>query len=156
LVREVLEEVGLRGYPKMTGGDGMHVYVPVKPVYTYEQSRQFAEVISRIVVKRRPEMFTTPRSVSKRDKGRVYFDYLQNGEGKTIAAPYVPRAYDHAPVATPLQWDEVKAGLTPQQFTIRNAPERFEKTGDLFADVRKKPQKLEAAFKKLAKLVEML
>ncbi len=149
MVRDVLEQIGLRGYPKMTGGDGMHVYIPVKPVYTYEQTRQFAEVISRIVVKRKPEMFTTPRSVSKREKGRVYFDYLQNGEGKTIAAPYVPRAYDHAPVATPLKWDEVKPGLAPQQFTIKTAPERFDKVGDLFAEVLKKPQSLRRRVQKI-------
>ena len=153
LVRGLLDELGLRGYPKTTGGDGMHVYVPIQPSYTYEQSRQFAEVLARLVIERRPKLFTTPRSVAKREKGRVYFDYLQNGEGKTIAAPYVARAYDAAPVATPLEWSEVAPGLDPKQFTIRNAIKRFEERGDLFADVLKKPQKLEKAFKKLSALL---
>ena len=153
LVRALLEELGLRGYPKTTGGDGMHVYVPIQPIYSYEQSRQFAEVLAGLVVQRRPKLFTTPRSVAKREKGRVYFDYLQNGEGKTIAAPYVARAYDAAPVATPLDWSEVAPGLDPKQFTIRNALARFQARGDLFAAVIKKPQKLEKAFKKLSALL---
>ena len=153
LVRDILSEIGLTGYPKLTGGDGMHVYIPVKPIYTYENSKQFAEVLAGIAVSRRPELFTTPRSVAKRQKDRVYFDYLQNGEGKTIAAPYVTRAYDGAPVATPLEWDEVKPGLRPQDFTIKNSIARFRERGDLFAGVLKKPQQLDRAFKKLEKLI---
>ncbi len=121
LVRKKLDILELVGYPKTTGGDGMHIYVPVEPHYSYEETKSFAEVIARTLAGERPDLFTTPRSVAKRQKNRVYFDYLQNGEGKTIAAPYVVRAYDGAPVATPLRWDEVKFGLYPAQFTIRNA-----------------------------------
>lgn len=153
LVRGILDEIGLAGYPKTTGGDGMHVYIPVKAIYSYDNTRQFAEVLASIAVSRRRELFTTPRSVSKRQKERVYFDYLQNGEGKTIAAPYVPRAYDGAPVATPLDWSEVKSGLDPSQFTIRNAIARFREKGDLFAGVLKKPQALDKPFAKLQKLL---
>lgn len=153
LVREILKDIGLAGYPKTTGGDGMHVYIPVKPIYTYENTKQFAEVLAGIAQARRPELFTTPRSVAKREKNRVYFDFLQNGEGKTIAAPYVTRAYDGAPVATPLHWDEVKPGLSPHQFTMKNAVARFRENGDLFAGVLKKPQALDAAFNKLEKLI---
>ena len=123
MVKRVLDKIGLAGYPKTTGGDGMHVYIPVEPIYSYEETRTFAELISRIVVHEKPQMFTTPRSVSKRQKNRVYFDYLQNGKSKTIAAPYVLRAYEGAPVATPLEWKEVKPGLLPEHFTIKNAPE---------------------------------
>ena len=97
-------------------------------------------------------MFTTPRSVSKRQKNRVYFDYLQNGKSKTIAAPYVLRAYPGAPVATPLEWSEVKRGLHPTQFNITNALERFAEKGDLFAGVLDAPQHLDAALEKLAAL----
>ena len=129
LVRKKLDILELEGYPKTTGGDGMHIYVPVEPHYSYEQTKSFAEVIARTLAGEHPDLFTTPRSVAKRQKNRVYFDYLQNGEGKTIAAPYVIRAYDGAPVATPLRWDEVKLGLYPTQFTIRNAAQRFEARG---------------------------
>jgi bifunctional non-homologous end joining protein LigD len=154
LVRNVLDEIGLKGYPKTTGGDGMHVFVPVEPRYTYEQARSFAEIVSQVVIGENPDLFTTPRSVAKRRKGRVYFDYLQISSGKTIAGPYVTRAYDGAPVATPLAWDEVKKGLTPKTFTIENAVSRFREVGDLFQPVLTQPQKLEPALKKLAKLIK--
>ncbi len=152
LVRELLDDLGLKGYPKTTGGDGMHVYVPFEPVYTYEQIRSFAELISHLALERQPNLFTTPRSVNKRQKGRVYFDYLQIGMSKTIAAPYVVRAYDGAAVATPLEWKEVKTGLLPTDFRIDNAPERFERVGDLFAPVLQGGQKLEDALARLQEL----
>jgi len=154
LVHEKLAAIGLEGYPKTTGGDGMHVYVPIGPGYTYDESRIFAEILAHLVQRERPALFTTPRSVSKRQKGRVYFDYLQNGKSKTIAAPYVLRAYPGAPVATPLAWREVRPGLTPGQFTIYNAPERFAKTGDLFAPVLTNLQGLEGALQKLEGLLK--
>jgi bifunctional non-homologous end joining protein LigD len=143
----------LAGNPKTTGGHGLHIYVPVEAQYSYEETKSFAEVIARTLAAERPDLFTTPRNVSKRQKGRVYFDYLQNGEGKTIAAPYVVRAYDGAPVATPLRWDEVRIGLYPTQFTIRNATQRFEALGDLFIEVLKKPQSLHAAVGRVEKLL---
>jgi bifunctional non-homologous end joining protein LigD len=152
LVREVLDEIGLTGYPKTTGGDGMHVFVPVEPVYSYDQARSFAEIVAQLVIARKPDLFTTPRSVDKRRKNRVYFDWMQLSFGKTIAAPYVLRAYDGAPVATPLVWDEVKRGLTPDQFNITNAVARFREMGDLFEGVLTNPQKLEPALKKIEKM----
>jgi bifunctional non-homologous end joining protein LigD len=154
LVKDVLDEIGLKGYPKTTGGDGMHVFIPVEPRYTYEQARSFAEIISQVVIGERPELFTTPRSVAKRRKGRVYFDYLQISSAKTIAAPYVTRAYDGAPVATPLDWAEVKKDLTPRTFNLTNAVDRFKEVGDLFQPVLTKRQKLEPALKKLAGLLK--
>jgi len=153
LVRKQLDILELAGYPKTTGGDGLHIYVPVEPHYSYEETKSFAEVIARTLAAERSDLFTTPRSVAKRQKGRVYFDYLQNGAGKTIAAPYVARAYDGAPVATPLRWDEVRIGLYPTQFTIRNAAQRFEALGDLFIEVLKKPQSLHAAVGRLETLL---
>jgi bifunctional non-homologous end joining protein LigD len=152
LAKQVLDEIGLEGYPKTTGGRGMHVYIPVETDYTYDQTRTFAEVIARIVVRRKPELFTTPRSVAKRERNRVYFDWVQNAKSKTIAAPYVLRAYPGAPVATPLEWGEVRKGLNPSQFNIANARARFQEKGDLFAGVLKRPQKMEKALGKLEKL----
>lgn len=150
LIRKILSDLGLTGYPKTTGGDGMHIYVPLDPVYTFEQVRNFAEILSHLAVDQDPNLFTTPRSVEKRKKNRVYFDYLQIGSGKTISAPYVVRAYDGAPVATPLDWKEVKHGLNPADFRIENAPARFRKKGDIFAPVLAGGQRLEVALKKLA------
>ncbi len=152
LVKSILDRIGLTGYPKTTGGDGLHIYVPVHPTYTYEVTRTFAELIARLAVQEQPDLFTTPRPVAQRKKGRVYFDYLQNGLSKTISAPYVLRAYPGAPVATPLEWREVKHGLQPGHFNIGNALPRFESKGDLFAGVLGKPQGLEEALQKLEKL----
>ncbi len=149
LVRDLLETLGLKGYPKTTGGDGMHVYVPLDPVYTFEQVRSFAELLSHLAVDREPNLFTTPRSVGRRKKERVYFDYLQIGIGKTIAAPYVVRAYDGAAVATPLDWHEVQHGLRPSDFRIDNTIERFSQVGDIFAPVLQGGQKLEDALERL-------
>ncbi len=149
VVKGVLDRIGLRGYPKTTGGDGMHVYIPVEPVYTYGETRAFAELIARLTIAQQPALFTTPRPVAKRQKGRVYFDYLQNAQSKTIAAPYVLRAYAGAPAATPLEWSEVTPTLDPKQLNIRTAPARFREKGDLFAGVLEQPQRLEGALEKL-------
>jgi bifunctional non-homologous end joining protein LigD len=151
LVRAKLELIGLTGYPKTTGGNGMHVYIPVEPIYASAQTRSFAEVLARWAAAERPDLFTTPRTVSAREKGKVYFDYLQNASGKTISAPYVVRAHPGAPVATPLKWDEVVPGLKPAQFHIANVLRRFERVGDLFAGVLNAPQDLAPALEKLSK-----
>jgi bifunctional non-homologous end joining protein LigD len=150
LIREKLRLIGLAGYPKTTGGNGMHVYVPVEPIYTSAQTRSFAEILARWVSAERPDLFTTPRMVSAREKGKVYFDYLQNASGKTISAPYVLRAHPGAPAATPLKWEEIVPGLRPSQFHIANVLRRFERVGDLFAGVLSKPQELGPAIEKLS------
>jgi bifunctional non-homologous end joining protein LigD len=152
VVKGVLDQIGLVGYPKTTGGDGMHIYIPVEPVYSFEEARTFAELIARLVTHQKPHLFTTPRMVAKRQKNRVYFDYLQIGKSKTIAAPYVLRAYEGAPVATPLEWAEVIPGLRPLQFHIHNARERFRRKGDLFRGVLALPQNLYEALARLEKL----
>jgi bifunctional non-homologous end joining protein LigD len=150
LVRAKLELAELESYPKTTGGDGMHIFVPLEPVYSYEHVRTLAQALSEIVAAERPDLFTTPRAVSRREKGKVYFDWAQIAEGKTISAPYVVRAYPGAPVATPLAWREVTPRLRPEQFNIGNALARFDRVGDLFEGVLTRPQKLDSAIEKLA------
>jgi bifunctional non-homologous end joining protein LigD len=149
-VRGVLDRIELESYPKTTGGDGLHIFIPLEPIYTYEQARQFAAAVAALGAAERPELFTTPRTVSKREKGKVYFDWQQIAEGKTISAPYVLRAYPGAPVAAPLTWREVTPRLRPEQFHLGNALARFDNVGDLFEGVLKRPQRLEAAVAKLA------
>jgi len=149
-VRSKLDRIELVSHPKTTGGDGMHIFIPLEPVYTYAQVRAFAEALSALGAAERPDLFTTPRTVSRREKGKVYFDWQQIAEGKTISAPYVLRAYAGAPVATPLAWDEVTPRLRPEQFHMSNALARFDKVGELFEGVLKRPQRLEAAVEKMA------
>jgi bifunctional non-homologous end joining protein LigD len=150
LVRKKLDRAELESFPKTTGGDGMHIFVPLEPRYSYDQVRSFAELLATMAVHERPDLFTTPRAVAKREKGKVYFDWMQIGEGKTISAPYAVRAYEGAPVATPLAWHEVTPRLRPEQFHIGNAMARFDRVGDLFEGVLKRPHRLEDALERLS------
>jgi bifunctional non-homologous end joining protein LigD len=150
VVRKKLDLAELESFPKTTGGDGMHIFVPLVPRYTYDQVRALAEVLATMVAHERPDLFTTPRTVAKREKGKVYFDWMQIGEGKTISAPYAVRAYAGAPVATPLAWREVTPKLTPDQFHLGNVLARFDRVGDLFEGVLKRPQRMEDAVDKLS------
>jgi len=150
LVRTKLDLAELESYPKTTGGDGMHLFVPLEPSYTYEQVRSLAELLAAMVAHERPDLFTTPRAVSRREKGKVYFDWAQIAQGKTISAPYVTRAYPGAPVGTPLAWREVTPRLRPEQFHIGNALARFDRVGDLFQGVLTRPQSLEHAIERLS------
>lgn len=152
-VRGRLDRLELESYPKTTGGDGMHVFVPLEPVYTYAQVRAFAEALATLGTVERPDLFTTPRAVSRREKGKVYFDWQQIAVGKTISAPYVLRAHPGAPVATPLEWAEVTPRLRPEQFHLSNALARFDRVGDLFAGVLRRTQRLEDAVEKLSSKV---
>jgi bifunctional non-homologous end joining protein LigD len=135
LAREILDEMGLRGYAKTSGATGIHVAVPLEPVYTYEDARVLAEVVAREAGRRRPDLITTVRTVKARPQDKVYFDYLQNVPGKTVASVYSVRERPLAPVSTPLRWDEVKSGLRPEHFTIENFAERIAKVGDLWRPV---------------------
>ena len=154
-MRAKLDLAELESYPKTTGGDGMHIFVPLEPALHLRTGAIVrASCSPRWSRAERPDLFTTPRAVSKREKGRVYFDWAQIAEGKTISAPYVLRAYAGAPVATPLAWREVTPRLRPDQFHIGNALARFDRVGDLFQGVLDKPQELDGAIEKLAGAVK--
>ncbi len=146
VIRDVLTDFGLKGYPKTSGATGIHVYVPIKPLYSYEQARQFAQVIASLCREERPDLITLETATGKR-QGKIYLDYLQNVRGKTVASVYSVRAQAGAPVSTPLEWREVRRGLRPGDFTIANVPERLEKKGDLFAGVLEEKQDLLEALK---------
>ena len=133
VVRAVLEELGLRGYPKTSGASGIHVHLPVlEKTFTYEDVRVFAEAISSIVVQRIPEYATIERVVKRRKPHEVYIDYLQNIRGKTVASVYSPRPRPGAPVSTPLKWDEFRRPIDPKAFSIKTVFKRLERYGDLF------------------------
>ncbi|WP_248353013.1 DNA ligase D [Anaeromyxobacter oryzae] len=127
-VHALCEQLGLPSYAKTTGQKGLHVLVPVGGQLTHDQARTLGELLARAVEGEHPDISTTARAIPARG-GRVYLDYLQNGWGKTIAAPYTVRPRPGAPVSTPLRWSEVNARLDPSRFTIRNVPARAEKLG---------------------------
>jgi bifunctional non-homologous end joining protein LigD len=133
-VKKVLDTLKVPSYPKTSGSTGMHIYIPLAALYTYEQSQMFANLIVRLVHEQIPEFTSLERMVKNRH-GKMYLDFLQNRPGATIASPYSVRPKPGATVSMPLHWDEVKKGLKTTDFTIRNSIERLKKTGDLFKGV---------------------
>ncbi len=133
VLKQVLDELGLRSYPKTSGASGIHVHLPVlEKTFTYDDVRIFAEAIASIVVQRAPDLATIVRAVKGRQSHHVYVDFLQNIRGKTVASVYSPRPREGAPVSTPLKWDEFKKPIDPKAFTIRTIFKRLDKFGDLF------------------------
>src|SRR5437870_12559755 len=131
ILRETLDELGLRGYPKTSGASGIHVHLPVlQNTYTYEEVRIFAETIASIVVQRAPEYATIERVVRRRKPHHVYVDYLQNIRGKTVASVYSPRPRAGEPVSTPLKWEELKRKMDPAKVTINTIVKSLDKIGD--------------------------
>ncbi len=130
----LLEKVGAACYCKTSGKRGLHVYLPLAARYHYDLVRQVAEIIAILVHRALPEQTSLVRDPNRR-RGKVYIDFLQNRRGQTTAAPYSARPVAGAPVSTPLQWSEVTKKLDPRRFTIRTAPKRFDKLGDLWQGV---------------------
>jgi bifunctional non-homologous end joining protein LigD len=150
LIRELLDEVGLPGYVKTSGADGIHVVAPITRRATFEQTYAFAEKASRLLEARHPGLLTTEWLKKKREG--VLVDHRQNGWGKTIASVYSVRPKPGAPVSTPLRWEELRHGIVPRDFTMQVALERCREHGDLFAPVLEDPRPLAPAAKALAKL----
>ncbi len=147
---EKLEELQLNVFLKTSGATGMHLYIPVDPVYTYEQLRTFAEIVARMVTSEHPNLVTNERTVAKRPAGRVLIDVHQNAEGRPFAATYVVRAFPHAPVSTPLLPNELRTALKPEKLNIKTVPVRVEEKGDLWADFFQRSQRLEDAINRLS------
>ncbi|MBK9334654.1 MAG: DNA ligase D [Ignavibacteria bacterium] len=151
VTKEVCDEIGVKCYCKTSGATGLHVYLPLKAKYDYDQVRTFANILASVIHDRLPDTTSIERSVSKRKK-KIYVDFLQNSKGQTIAAPYSVRPRPLATVSTPLKWSELKNNLTPQDFTIHNIKKRLDKTGDLWKGVLGTGVYLMKALKKLEKL----
>jgi bifunctional non-homologous end joining protein LigD len=132
-LKDVLDELGMRSYPKTSGSSGIHVHLPIlEKKFTYEDVRLFAHAVASVVVQRMPQYATIERVVRRRKPEWVYLDYLQNIRGKTVASVYSPRAKPGAPVSTPLKWEELKKPIDPRDFNIVSVFKRLDKVGDLF------------------------
>jgi bifunctional non-homologous end joining protein LigD len=128
-LREILEAVGLRGFPKTSGQTGLHVFVPLGAGVTPTAARTFADLLGRLVVDRHPSVATMERVVNKRGP-KVYVDTGQTGPSRTIVAPYSVRATKGGRVSTPLAWDEIVPDLDPGAFTIKTVVERLSRIED--------------------------
>jgi bifunctional non-homologous end joining protein LigD len=143
VIRVALDRLGLVGYPKTSGATGLHVYVPIDAVHTYERVRRFVETVGRLVVGADPTLATMEWDIPKR-VGKVFIDHNQNVGGKTIASVYSVRPRPGAPVSTPLLWSEV-GEVDPAGLTIGTIWDRLSRRGDLFAPVLRGGQRLDRA-----------
>jgi bifunctional non-homologous end joining protein LigD len=130
-VHLLLKELSLVSFPKISGATGIHIYLPIKPIYTYKQTGTFVKKIGAMIIKSFPNLATNERKVANRS-GKIYIDHLQNLKGKTIASVYSIRPFPKAPVSLPVAWEELP-DCHPSMFNIKTAPIRLQKTGDLFA-----------------------
>ncbi len=136
-MKVIFDQFGLKSFVKTSGGKGMQIYIPLpKNTFSYEETGVFTEFVCKFLVEQYPEWFTIERLKKNRGK-KLYLDYVQHREGKTIIAPYSTRGNEKGLVATPLYWDEVNEQLSPEKFTIGNVIERIEQLGNPFKDFRK-------------------
>jgi bifunctional non-homologous end joining protein LigD len=142
-IRELLDALGLEGFPKTSGADGMHILVPVSRRNTYADTHRFARSVAGALARAHPGLVTT--EFLKRKRTGVLIDANQNGEGRTIASVYSVRPRAGAPVSTPLRWDEVTASLDPLAFTMDVVRERVARHGDLHAPALELDQSLAKA-----------
>ncbi|HSR70405.1 MAG TPA: DNA ligase D [Acidobacteriota bacterium] len=126
---ELCQEIELPAFCKTSGSSGLHVLVPLAGLCTYKQSRDLAELLSRVVALEHGEIATLFRSLDKR-QGKVYLDTGQNGHGKLLVSPFSVRPLPAAPVSCPLRWEEVKTGLKLSDYHIRSLPHRLKEEGD--------------------------
>jgi bifunctional non-homologous end joining protein LigD len=150
LIRSLLDEVGLPGYVKTSGADGIHVLAPIQRRAGFDDTYAFAERASRLLEQRHPGKVTT--EWLKKKRSGVLVDHRQNGWGKTIASVYSVRPRPGAPVSTPLHWDELTGDVRPRDFTMEAVLARVERHGDLFAPVLEEARPLGAAARELDRL----
>jgi bifunctional non-homologous end joining protein LigD len=152
-VKAVLDALEVPSYPKTSGSTGMHIYIPLAAKYSYDQSQMFGRLIANVVHEQIPGYTSVERQIKNRE-GKMYIDFLQNRPGATLAGPYSLRPKPGATVSMPLQWDEVKPGLTMRDFTIFNTISRLKTTGDLFKGVLGEGIDLEKTVRKAQSLFQ--
>jgi bifunctional non-homologous end joining protein LigD len=148
----VLDDLGLACYVQTTGSRGLHVVVPLRADTDFDTARQFARDVAEVVVADDAEHRTLEARKDKRG-GRVYLDVMRNAYAQTAVAPYSVRARKGAPVATPLEWDELDArGLKADRFSIRDLPKRLAGQRDPWAGMSRHARSLSGPAERLAKL----
>jgi DNA ligase D-like protein (predicted polymerase) len=134
VVHEVLDEVGAVGWPKTSGGKGMHVYVRIEPSFGFATVRRAALAFAREIERRAPDLVTTTWWRKDRDPHKLFVDYNQNARDHTMAAAYSVRGFPEATVSTPITWAEVD-DVEPIDCTMATVPRRFAEVGDLHAGI---------------------
>jgi bifunctional non-homologous end joining protein LigD len=142
-LRELLQSMSLEAIVKTSGKTGLHVFVPIRRTIDFDAAREVSEIVGRHLMRLHPNDITLEWSVPKRT-GKIFMDYNMNVRGKTLNVAYSPRGAGGAPVSMPLTWEEL-AGAHPLDFTITNAAQRLEKTGDRWREALTRKQSLEKA-----------
>ncbi|UJH90431.1 hypothetical protein LZ575_16585 [Antarcticibacterium sp. 1MA-6-2] len=146
------EDLGLPVYLMTTGSRGLHIVVPLKRTRDFDEVREFAQSAADFLEKENPELLTTAARKNKRE-GKIYLDVGRNAYGQTGVSPYAVRPVKGAPVATPLEWDELKeSSLSPKSYDIKNIFKRLEEKGDPWKSIEASGVTLTAAIKRLAKM----
>jgi bifunctional non-homologous end joining protein LigD len=141
MIKEVLDHLNLIGFVKTSGNKGLQIYIPLpENEFSYDDTRLFTEFIAEYLISKAPNSFTIER-LKKNRQNKLYIDYIQHAEGKTIVAPYSARGNDTAALATPLFWDEVTDELRMEDFTILNMMKRINEKGDPFQSYFETKQK---------------
>jgi len=139
-LKDLFDALRIECYVKTSGKTGLHVFVPIAPAYTYDQTRAFAEVVGRMLTRRNPNKITMEWSVEKR-KGMVFFDHNQNAKGKTLASIFSARPTKSATVSMPVEWRKLDQ-VMPSDFTMLTAPDILKSSGDPWRDMLDKKQDL--------------
>ena len=137
-LKDLLEDLHISSYIKTSGKTGLHIFVPIVSVYTYDQTRQFAEVIGSILMKRHSDKITMDWNTIKR-KGKVFFDYNQNSKGKTMASVLSARPTTSATVSMPIRWKDLSS-ILPTDFNLLSVPETIKKSGNPWEDILQEKQ----------------
>jgi bifunctional non-homologous end joining protein LigD len=146
IIGEILDALRVQSIAKTSGATGVQIYIPIQHGYTFEQLRKVGHFVGAFVVKKYPNLFTIERF--KKNRGdKIYVDYLQHWYGKTLSAPYTPRAKKDASVSTPLLWKEVEMHPSPREFNLHTVIDRLRRMGDLIQGVP--PQNLDAILERL-------
>jgi bifunctional non-homologous end joining protein LigD len=141
-LREALERLSLRGYPKTSGGQGLHIFLPLGPGHTFDGVREWIKALGEQLAAEYPELIAVAHGPTHLGN-LVTVDYAQNSVGRNTAAPYTLRARPGAPVSTPVTWEEVESGqVSPLNWNIHSVPDRVRKLGDLFSEVLSGGQRL--------------
>ncbi|WP_149275653.1 DNA ligase D [Pareuzebyella sediminis] len=146
--KSILDAGGIKGFLKTSGSKGLHIYIPMGAQYTYEEVRNFIKLLCHFILDKCADVATLERALKKRN-GKIYLDYLQNRKGQTIASVYSVRPLPGAPVSMPIEWDELEAGLSPQQYTQKNVPQRLVSKKDIFKPMLESSLDMKEALDKL-------
>ncbi len=141
LIKKIVDQIELTSFIKTSGKNGLHIYIPVKNIYSYSNIKNLLKNVAETVIKIKPELATIEWRKKARE-GKVYIDYRQNERAKTLPAPYSVRPTNEASISTPLEWDELTPDLKPENFTLNNIRKRLDDKGDLWSGLLQANQQL--------------